>query len=179
MNLAITPATPRRRKLGSLLLNIAVAAVVLVGVSAFQTRNLLDANRQPAPELQLSTLEGEPYTLPDPPARPVLIYFFAPWCHYCAASADNLVRLRRLREADELEIVAVALSWQSVDELHAYAARHELNIPVLVGDPDVARDWHVFAFPTYYVLDREHRVARRDLGYSTQLGLWWRSWAVD
>jgi peroxiredoxin len=179
MNLANTPATPMRRKLGSLLLNVAVAALVLVGVSAFQTRNLLDADRQPAPELQLSTLEGEPYTLADTPARPVLIYFFAPWCHYCAASADNLVRLRRLREADELEIVAVALSWQSVDELHAYAARHELNIPVLVGDPDVARDWHVFAFPTYYVLDREHRVARRDLGYSTQLGLWWRSWAVD
>jgi hypothetical protein len=75
--------------------------------------------------------------------------------------------------------LTVALDWQSVGELQAYAARHELNVPVLLGNADVARDWHVYAFPTYYVLDSEQRVVRRDIGYSTQLGLWWRSWAVD
>jgi hypothetical protein len=35
------------------------------------------------------------------------------------------------------------------------------------------------AFPTYYVLDSERRIRRRDLGYSTQFGLWWRTWLVD
>jgi peroxiredoxin len=161
-------AGPRLRKLGSLLLNVAVIAGVFAAVSAFQARNMLAADRQPAPEL-----------LADLPARPVLIYFFAPWCRVCAASADNLTRLRGLREADRLEILTVALDWQSVGELQAYAARHELNVPVLLGNADVARDWHVYAFPTYYVLDSEQRVVRRDIGYSTQLGLWWRSWAVD
>ena len=39
-------------------------------------------------------------------------------------------------------------------------------------------DWSVRAFPTYYVLDSEQRIKRRDIGYSTQLGLLWRSWAV-
>ncbi|NCF50374.1 redoxin domain-containing protein [Gammaproteobacteria bacterium] len=172
-------AGPRLRKLGSLLLNVAVIAGVFAAVSAFQARNMLAADRQPAPELQLVTLEGTPYALADLPARPVLIYFFAPWCRVCAASADNLTRLRGLREADRLEILTVALDWQSVGELQAYAARHELNVPVLLGNADVARDWHVYAFPTYYVLDSEQRVVRRDIGYSTQLGLWWRSWAVD
>jgi hypothetical protein len=162
-------AGPRLRKLGSLLLNVAVIAGVFAAVSAFQARNMLAADRQPAPELQLVTLEGTPYALADLP----------PWCRVCAASADNLTRLRGLREADRLEILTVALDWQSVGELQAYAARHELNVPVLLGNADVARDWHVYAFPTYYVLDSEQRVVRRDIGYSTQLGLWWRSWAVD
>ncbi|MGB5332643.1 MAG: hypothetical protein WBN05_08900 [Woeseiaceae bacterium] len=35
------------------------------------------------------------------------------------------------------------------------------------------------AFPSYYVLDREHRIVRRDIGYSTQLGLWWRAWVIS
>jgi hypothetical protein len=53
-------AGPRLRKLGSLLLNVAVIAGVFAAVSAFQARNMLAADRQPAPELQLVTLEGTP-----------------------------------------------------------------------------------------------------------------------
>jgi len=29
------------------------------------------------------------------------------------------------------------------------------------------------------VLDSQHRIARRDIGYSSQFGLWWRAWTVD
>jgi hypothetical protein len=58
-------AGPRLRKLGSLLLNVAVIAGVFAAVSAFQARNMLAADRQPAPELQLVTLEGTPYALAD------------------------------------------------------------------------------------------------------------------
>jgi hypothetical protein len=28
------------------------------------------------------------------------------------------------------------------------------------------------------VLDEEHRIVRRDIGYSTQLGLWLRAWLI-
>jgi thiol-disulfide isomerase/thioredoxin len=126
-----------------------------------------------------ATLQGGVYSLEATPARPVLVYFFAPWCHFCAASSDNLVRLRRWRNETDLEIVTVALDWQDVAEVRAYADRHDLNLPVVLGDTRVARDWQVQAFPTYYVLDSRHRIVRRDLGYSTQAGLWWRSWAVD
>ncbi|MDH3434860.1 MAG: TlpA family protein disulfide reductase, partial [Gammaproteobacteria bacterium] len=83
------------------------------------------------------------------------------------------------RGEEELAIVMVALDWQDRAELHEYSKRHKLNVPVLLGDGKVAHDWKVYAFPTYYVLDSEHRVAKRDIGYSTQLGLWWRSWIVD
>jgi peroxiredoxin len=169
----------RLRKYLVLFANVLFAVAVFAGTSAFQARNLLSTDRQPAPELQVMTLHGAPYDLADAASRPVLMYFFAPWCHFCAASADNIVRLRRLRSEEELEIVMVALDWQDHAELRQYAKRHKLNVPVLLGDANVARDWKVYAFPTYYVLDSEHAVAKRDIGYSTQLGLWWRSWRVD
>lgn len=110
---------------------------------------------------------------------PVLIYFFAPWCPYCSASADNIVRLRRWRSEEELAIVVVALDWQERDQILEYANKHELNTPVVMGSPAIAADWKVHGFPTYYVLDGEHQVVRRDVGYSTQLGLIWRSWLLE
>jgi len=166
-------------KVSSLLLNVVLVIVVFAVVSAFQARNMLGTDRQAAPDLQATTLQGSEFDLGAADARPTLVYFFAPWCHYCAFSSDNLVRLRRLRGESSLRIITVALDWQSAAEVQEYAERHELNVPVLLGDASISRDWKVYGFPTYYVLDSEHRVVRRDIGYTTQLGLLWRTWSVD
>ena len=149
---------------------------VLIGVSAYQQRNLLATDNQVAPALAAENLQGIVIDLAEYRGRPVLVYFFAPWCNYCAASADNIVRLRRMRGDENLAIVMVGLDWQARQELVDYSARHELNVPVLVGNASIANDWSVYGFPTYYVLDNEHRIVSRDFGYSTQLGLWWRTW---
>ena len=169
----------RLRNFSNLLLNAALMIAVFLIVSAFQSRNMLDIAEQSAPALQTSTLSNSVFDLGAVDARPTLVYFFAPWCHYCAFSSDNLVRLRRLRDETELRIITVALDWQSVDEVEEYAEQHKLNVPVLLGDASISRDWKVYGFPTYYVLNSERQIVRRDIGYTTQLGMLWRTWNVD
>lgn len=167
------------RKYSSLLLNAALLMVAFIGISAFQARNMLPVDRAFAPVLRAATLQDSDFDLDKTGDRATLVYFFAPWCTYCALSSDNLVRLRRLRDESDLQIVAVALDWKTVAEVRNYAKKHTLNIPVLLGDVNIMREWKVYGFPTYYVLDSQKRVAHRDIGYSTQLGLWWRSWYVN
>jgi thiol-disulfide isomerase/thioredoxin len=180
MENASEPARQSRlRKLVSMLANVVLFVAIVYGVTTFQSRNMLDSDGEPAPPLLGPTLDGSVYQLGAPPARPTVVYFFAPWCKVCALSSGNLVRLRRWRDADDLDIVAVALAWSDEAEVETYAAKHQLNMPVVLGDPALARGWQVYAFPSYYVIDSGGRVARRDIGYSSQLGLWWRAWAVD
>ena len=173
------PQHNRTRRIRSLLLNVAMVVAVFLAVTTFQSRNMLATGEQAAPGLQGTTLAGEPYDLEGAKPRPALVYFFAPWCRICAASAGNLNRLRRWRDESELEMVAVALDWSTVEEVSAYVERHELDIPVVLGDASVASNWQIYAFPSYYVLDSGHRIVRRDIGYSSQLGLLWRAWVVD
>jgi thiol-disulfide isomerase/thioredoxin len=177
---------PNQRRIGhflkqraGLLLNALFFVAVLVAVSTFQTRNMLSTSSMETPALSGPLLRGGSYDIAAAGNRPVLVYFFAPWCKFCAVSSDNLTRLRRLRDDDSLEILTVALDWQDRDEVRNYVARHELDLPVVLGGTQIAQDWRVYAFPTYYVLDSERRIRRRDLGYSTQFGLWWRTWFVD
>ena len=167
------------RKYSLVISQALLLVVAFMVVSAFQARSLLATAGQAAPDLQAMDLQGEPFELADLDGRPVLVYFFAPWCPYCSASADNIVRLRRWRSEEQLAIVAVALDWTDEAEVLNYASRHELNVPVVLGNTGIAAAWNVYAFPTYYVLDSQHRVVSRDLGYSTQLGLLWRSWLVE
>ena len=167
------------RKRSGLLLNILFFVAVFVGVSTFQMRNMLTPSDELSPALSGPLLRGGTYDIAEIGDRPALVYFFAPWCKICGASADNLARLRRLRDETSLEILAVALDWQSADEVRQYVERHGMELPVLLGGHNVTSDWKIYAFPTYYVLDSDRHIRRRDLGYSTQFGLWWRTWLVD
>ena len=162
-----------------LFLNVLFFVAAFLALSAFQTRNMLSTSNVPAPALGGPLLRGGNYDIAAVEGRPTLVYFFAPWCKFCAASSDNLTRLRRLRDDDSLEILTVALDWQDRREVQDYVDRHAIDLPVVLGDSRIAEDWRVYAFPTYYVVDSERRIRRRDLGYSTQFGLWWRTWFID
>lgn len=166
------------RNVRSFLLNAGIIAVIFFGGLAWQTRNMLPTDGQPAPPLTGVMLDGTPYSLEDLVDRPALVYFFAPWCRICAASSGNLNRLRRWRDPNDIEIVAVALDWDTAEAVRDYAERHNLNVSVVLGDPGVSRRWQISAFPSYYVLDDEHRIVRRDVGYSSQVGLWLRAWLI-
>ena len=170
---------PSLQQIRSLLFNLLLIAVVFAAASAFQTRNMLSTSGVPAPELRGLLLNGGNFDTAARGERPLLVYFFAPWCTFCALSSDNLTRLRRLRDEDALDIVVVALDWQNVEEVREYVAKHEIELPVVLGNRRTASDWHVNAFPTYYVINSAGDIHRRDVGYSTQFGLWWRTWLVD
>ena len=93
------------------------------------------------------------------------------------ALLDVLMNLHHAAPVD-FEIVAVALDWSSAEEVREYSERHQLSMPVLLAEPAIRQRWQVKAYPSYYVLDDQHRVARRDIGYSSQFGLWWRAQTV-
>ncbi len=153
--------------------------VVVAGVRWYQTRNLLPADAAPAPAFELRTLSGNVVASSEFRGRPTLLYFFAPWCKICAVSARNIQHLRAAVGADSLDIAMIALSYEDIGEVRAFAERHRLEVPVLLGTSSTAREFQVPGFPTYYVLDSDNAVVSRDFGYTTYLGLRWRTLLVD
>lgn len=161
------------------MIDLLVIVVLVGGVHIYRTKDMLVTDEQSSPPLMLQTLAGEPDGLRSIDDRPALIYFFAPWCHVCAASAHNIRQLRLSRKEEDLLIFMVVLDWRNVDEVNEFVARHELNVPVLLGTPKTARDWGVSVFPTYYIVNSQQRITRRDYGYTTFAGLWLRSVFAD
>lgn len=166
---------PRNRSLLRFAAELLGIALILGGFYAWQTRNLLPADLHTAPALRAPSLGGSSVDVGLIEADVILVYFFAPWCKVCAASSGNLESLRSLRSEDDLAVLLVALDWHTESEVDDYVKRHEITVPVLLGDRKIAHDWNIYAYPTYYILDDRKRVIRRDLGYSTLAGLWWRT----
>jgi thiol-disulfide isomerase/thioredoxin len=163
-----------RRLAGELLLFV----VIVAGVQAWRARDLLPADeRTVAPAFALTDLDGRPWSTASLAGRPAVIYFFAPWCGVCAASSPQLRWFHRWR-GDDVQVLLIGLDWSRVDELREYAARHELAMPVLIGNPALGAAYRIRGYPTYYVIDASGRIARRDAGLTTVAGLWFRTLAL-
>jgi len=161
------------KKTGKIIIQALIVAGVFFAVSKWQTSGLLGKGAA-APDFTLGTLEGGEYTLSETTGRKRLVYFFSPWCRICKFSSHNIVSLRSSFAKDDLEIVAVALSWDSEAEVREFAREHDLNVPVVLGDRALGAAYRIRAYPTFYVIDERGLVSGFSTGYTTELGLRFR-----
>ncbi len=160
----------RKNNFTSILLDVTFFLAMVWVIGLWQTRNLLPSDGETsAPDFSLTAIDGGTYTLADAAGETTLLYFFAPWCSVCNLSAHNL---QDIEESDsDLNIWLVAIGYQNIENVQAYVKRHNLTMPVLMGDGKIARDFKIAATPTYYVLDSEGMVKAKSVGYSTEFGM--------
>lgn len=168
-------AATRPRRAALLILEIALAILAVWSIYHWRTRELLpDDGLTDAPQFELQDLAGRTWTVGDFANRPTVLYFFAPWCTVCKASAHQLRWFHRLF-GDKVNLVMVALEFPGIESLREYRKIHRVENLILLGNPEVARQYRIQGYPTYYTLDAAGKIRRRDFGFSTVGGLWLRS----
>ncbi len=160
------------RKLAKQAFWLVIYGAIFFGVQSWQNRNLL-AGGQIAPGFQAKTLDGKEVSLDDYSGRPVVLYFFAPWCKICAATSSNVSDFYR-ENREKVQVLGVALSYRLPSEVEAFANNHELDFPVLLGSEQVAQQYRVDKFPTFYFIDEQGRISTNTSGYTTGAGFQWR-----
>ena len=156
------------------LLNGAIILAVFLAVSAWQGKDLV-SNQVPAPLFRLPALSGDSVALEDFQGKRVLLYFFAPWCKVCDFSIGNLNWVRKLRSEDSAALLAVALSYDDLQSVNSFVERNSLDVPVLLGTPELFKSYRIRAFPTVYTVNKSGEIDGSTVGYATTLGLWWRT----
>jgi peroxiredoxin len=160
----------KKQTILSWIVQIAIAALLILGVTTWQARHLLDKNTD-APQFELESLSGKRVSLSDYKDKKVVLYFFAPWGTVCNYSSSNLVALRNSKTEDELAIIAICLGYEHRSEVKRFADEHHLNMPVLLGTQRVSDSYKITSFPTVYILDKNHRIYSKTVGYTTEMGL--------
>jgi len=170
--LALTVSGIRAFKHWRLVGEIALVLSVVLGLRAYQQRNLPSG---PAPALAGVTLDGAPVSLEDYRGKPVLLHFWATWCGVCRAEQGNLDSV-----ASDLPVLTVATQSGTPDEVAAYVREHGVK-PRVVLDEDgaLAKRFGVSVYPTAFVLDAEGDVRHIEVGYTTELGLRARMWLAS
>ena len=159
---------PRRRR-WRWLREIALVALVLVGIHLYQTR---DTAAGAAPPLAGTDLQGLFRSLESLRGQPVLVHFWATWCPICRLEQDSIEAI-----AADWVVLTVALEDTPAEELRAFMAREGLSFPVLRdADGSLAGRYGVRGVPTSFVVDPAGRIRFTSVGYTTGPGLRLRLW---
>jgi peroxiredoxin len=134
------------------------------GGAPAQTAN---ASYEPAPEVELKTLAGEPLRLSDYRGRVVLLNFWATWCVPCRSEIPALGELNRDLQSRGFAVVGLSTNDTS-DLVKEFQKEIKMDYTVALGDEGVAAKYKVGVLPTTFVIDREGRIRHTIIGEKTR-----------
>lgn len=160
---------PDRRAVLSNLAWIAAFALVYFGIRAWQHRDLAYGS---APAIVGKTLNGHTVSLAELRGRPVLVHFWATWCHICRMEQGAIDAIARTHT-----VLTVAIDAGDPAALRRYVQEHGIHAPVVadVGGR-FAADYGVRAVPADFIVDGKGMIRYVEVGYSSQWGLRARLW---
>jgi peroxiredoxin len=132
------------------------------------TTIVAESEREPAPDLTGTTLDGEPFALSDHLGEVVVLNVWASWCAPCRAEADDIQGVWDEVQAKGVQFVGLNTR-DSQAAADAFVDRFGVTYPSVV-DTDGSRQllFHETlppaAIPSTIVIDRQGRVAGRAIG---------------
>jgi peroxiredoxin len=138
----------------------AVILVLLVFLSVF-TRN-----RNTAPDVTFTTIEGKKISMADLKGKVVLVNFWATDCLACVAEMPALVSTYQQYKLKGLEIIAVAMPYDPPAQVLNYAMQKKLPFPVMHdGLAEVTEKFvNVDLTPTTFIFDKQGKLLQRTIG---------------
>ncbi len=167
--------------LRNLLLQSLVFITIFLCISAFKSYDMLgNATALDKLSTPLTTLDGEDIDLNGAKLHSTHInnastvyYFFAPWCQVCHASIGNLQTL--YQNNNQINIVVVALDFVDKQQVQDFAKEHQLTMPIALGNEQVKQSFRIKGYPSYYVVSEDNTIKYSSIGYSSELGLYFRT----
>ena len=121
-------------------------------------------NPDPAPEFQLSGLDGKPISLAAARGKIVLLNFWASWCGPCRAEVPDLVELQE-RYMDRLQVIGLVVDDDDMDAIHQFVKDFGINYPIGIAPSELRVQYGgIPALPTSFVLDTQGRVVQKHVG---------------
>jgi cytochrome c biogenesis protein CcmG, thiol:disulfide interchange protein DsbE len=127
---------------------------------------------EPAPPVQLTTIEGAPVSLEALRGQVVLVNFWASWCPPCRVEMPGFERVYRERADDGFVILGIATDVHAESAIRQFVEDHDITYPIALATPQVVRDYGgVSRLPESFLVDRDGRIRHRIIGYFAEPAL--------
>jgi len=126
---------------------------------------------QPAPAVNLQTLDGEKFTLDDAQGKIVVLDFWATWCAPCV-KAMPIIKQVTSDMADQDVVFYTVNQREGANKVKAFLNKHDMaDLNVLMDtDAAVAQAYMVRGIPQTVIIGKDGTVQAVHVGFSPQIG---------
>lgn len=117
-----------------------------------------------APDFEVQTLAGTPFTLEDRRGEVILINFWATWCPPCIVEIPDLNELYEEYRDAGLTILGVSVEDGEESVVREFVDEYQIRYPVAVSLELTEIFGGVYGLPTTYVIDRDGQIVHRVIG---------------
>jgi len=142
-----------------------ILLLMVVGLGLIRAQQGQVGQGEQAPNFELTTFEGQTYRLSELEGKVVVVNFWASWCESCKPEARDLEEAWRMLE-DRGDVVFLGVDYVDTEpEAMAYLEQFGITYP---NGPDkrteISQAFRIKGVPETYVIDREGRIAHRQIG---------------
>jgi peroxiredoxin len=114
-------------------------------------------SRQPAPQFQLTALDGKPIELTTLKGKVVVLDFWATWCEPCVQALPHLQAMAVNVDMAQRGLVVLAVNEEETPEIiRPFIDGNHFTFTVVQDtDGSAARDYSAFSLPTTIVIGRD------------------------
>lgn len=175
----VVPPPPRRGARDVLILSVIVVVVAFMIWSAVRVSRRRTGPQaaaipggslvgKPAPNFQLTTLDGKQVSLSDYRGKAVLLNFWATWCGPCRIEMPWFVDLQKKYSAQGFEILGVAMDDSGEKTIKDFTQQIGTNYTVLLGKDAVGDAYGVEGMPTTFFIGRDGKIIDQTLGLASK-----------
>ena len=122
--------------------------------------------RDPAPDFQLTDLNGKPLQLSALKGKVVILDFWATWCPPCRAEIPHFKELDAQYKSRGLEMIGISLDQGGESVVKSFLQEQGVTYPVALGDERIVRAYGgIRGIPTTFLIDKQGRIAKKLVGY--------------
>lgn len=130
-------------------------------------RKTLPKEGDAAAPFSLKLIDGKEFKLSHAKGKPVVINFFASWCHPCKIEAPALQRVYA-KYKDRVVFIGIAI--QDTDaEVKAYVKEFGIQFPVGIDSAgSIAEAYKIYGIPKTFIIDKRARFSYIYMGEITE-----------
>ncbi len=158
------------------------AAVTTEGVEAVPVPQASGVGVEPGqtpPAFVLPDLSGNDLSLDDFEGKVVILDLRATWCPPCRKEIPFLVSLYEEYKDQGLAVIGVGLDQGGASVIAPFVEANNVTYTILVGDQTISRDFKVSGIPMTLTIDRDGRVAAKDVGFAPSMEAEMRARVVE
>ena len=146
------------------IVSLFLLATLPVNASVLLPKGILELKPYTAPDIQLSDLDGQPFSLKETKGHWVFVHFWASWCGPCRKELPAIQKMWDHLLSQGLKIALINTA-EDEDTVFSFLSVLAPEIrPLMDRDGQVTEAWQPRGLPATYLVDPQGKVRYQALG---------------